>query len=114
MCLKLTTFLCAALIGSATTVHAEGLRSVFDQNVGPNLDGSITYTQNWSAAYLTETFDGVSHIYVRGDGKLGTFHGVLELNCPRADASRWLALGGVLEAGMVPAEAIRGIRQAYC
>lgn len=99
----------------ATSLPADGLDTFYVEEVGPNSDGTLTYTQDWSGAHLTETFGGVHEVFVRGEGKLGSFHGVLELRCANPERSRWLTDSFYhMENDSVPLEAIREIRRLYC
>ena len=98
----------------ATGLAADGLESFYVEEVGPSSDGTLTYTQDWSGAYLTEAFSDVHEVFVRGEGKHGSFHGVLELRCLEPDRSQWLTQS-VYHMGndRVPLEAIREIRRLY-
>ncbi|MEO9517678.1 MAG: hypothetical protein ABJH45_17040 [Paracoccaceae bacterium] len=99
----------------ATSLPADGLDTFYVEDVGPSSDGTLSYKQDWSGVYLTETFGGVHEIFVRGDGKHGSFHGVLELRCADPEQSRWLT-DSVYHMGndRVPLAAIREIRRLYC
>lgn len=72
------------------------------------------YSQGWHTDYLREVIKGSHEIYVRGDGKMGDFFGVLGLNSEQAKYSHWLSVGGYLDENSVPIEVIRLIRNTYC
>ncbi len=96
-----------ALTLFAADARAQGMELLFTDEVGG------PYTQDWSAVYLTDT--GAAHeVYVKGDGKLGDFFGVLRLDCATPRFSRWLAVGGYLDPDDVPVEAVRAVRARYC
>ena len=58
--------------------------------------------------------NGSHEIYVRGDGKMVDFFGVLWLDCDQPKNSNWLSVGGYLDETAVPIEVIRLIRKTYC
>ena len=94
------------LVGSAA--HGEGTVFIYEQD----LEG--VFSQAWYAAYL-ERRDGNTHeVYVKGDGKLGDFHGVLYLDCDQPRYSEWIAQGDYLNPSAVPQEAVAAIREKYC
>lgn len=97
-----------------TSAGAEELDTFYEEEIGPNLDGSVTYFQFWSGKHLQNENDDVHEVYIRGDGKLGQFRGILELNCTKSDQSKWLAIGGFLKEDSVPTEAISEVRRQYC
>lgn len=72
------------------------------------------YSQGWHTDYLREVLKGSHEIYVRGDGKMGDFFGILWLDCEEAKYSNWLSVGGYLTQDRVPIEVIRLIRKQYC
>ncbi len=115
MRLFMTSSLFAFLVPLAGSVAAEGLVSVYREELYPaSYDTTLVYSQQWSAAYLTEVFSDVHSIYVGSEGKLSAFHGVLELHCTQPELSRWVATGEVPDENTVPGEAIREIRRLYC
>jgi hypothetical protein len=100
--------LIAAVTLFASDASAQGIELVFTEEVGG------PYTQDWWAAYLTNTGAAAHEIYVKGDGKHGDFFGVLRLDCATPRFSRWLAVGGYLDEDDVPVAAVREIRQRHC
>lgn len=72
------------------------------------------YSQFWHADFADRLGAGGAHIYVRGEGKLGDFIGVLYLDCEQPRFSRWEASDGNLTTQQVPAEVIQVIRLKYC
>ncbi|SPH22511.1 hypothetical protein ASD8599_03255 [Ascidiaceihabitans donghaensis] len=74
----------------------------------------VPYGQNWYAGHADSLGQNSFHIYVRGEGKLGDFYGILYLDCNQAEFSRWDAVGGNIEKADVPNEAIAGIRFSFC
>ncbi|MHA3915315.1 hypothetical protein [Halovulum sp. GXIMD14793] len=96
------------------SADAQELDTFYEEELGPSLDGSVTYFQFWSGKHLQNEYDDVHEVYVRGDGKLGQFRGILELHCAKSDQSKWLAVGGFLKADSVPVEAIAEVRRQYC
>lgn len=72
------------------------------------------YSQGWHTDHLREVSPGRHEIYVRGDGKMGDFFGVLWLDCVEARFTNWLSVGGYRNESDVPVDAIRLIRETYC
>lgn len=104
--IKLAFTLAALTLGSAATAHE--LQFVYEQD----LEG--VYSQSWSVMALDNPFADKHEVYVKGDGKLGDFFGVLYVDCSAPQFSRWLAQGGFLTADSVPAAVIRIIRARTC
>ena len=71
------------------------------------------YSQEWQTDHLREVSPGRHEIYVRGDGKMGDFFGVLWLDCVEARFSNWLSVGGYLNESHVLVDAIRLIRETH-
>ncbi len=92
----------------ATPAAADALEFVYEQE----LEG--VYSQSWFTMHLTNTYADKHEVYVKGDGKLGDFFGVLYLDCSTPQFSRWLAVGGIVDADDVPIEVIRVIRERDC
>lgn len=115
MRLFMASSLFAFMVPLAGSVAAEGLVSVYREELYPaSYDTTLVYSQQWSAAYLTEVLSDVHSIYVGSEGKLTAFHGVLELHCTQPELSRWVATGEIPDESTVPGEAIREIRRLYC
>ncbi|WP_143093018.1 hypothetical protein [Celeribacter neptunius] len=75
------------------------------------------YEQYWTAQELTaqDTYAGQPRrLYVEGQGKLGAFHGVLNLDCDTPRFSTWLAQSEYLSSDAVPVEVINGLRATWC
>jgi len=72
------------------------------------------YGQNWFTTHLTNTYEDKHEVYVKGEGKLGDFYGVLYVDCSEPQFSRWLAVGGFVDKEAVPVEVIRVIRVREC
>ncbi len=104
----------AALV-FATGLAADGLETFYVEEVGPSSDGTLTYTQDWSGAHLINTYADVHEVFVRGEGKHGSFRGVLELRCVDSGQSKWLteSVDG-MRSDQVPLDAVREIRRLYC
>ena len=70
------------------------------------------YSQWWSVINIDmpDLEDGVTTVFVKGDGKLGDFYGNLLVNCTTKTA-RWLLKGGVAE---VPSEVYLRLGKAHC
>lgn len=71
------------------------------------------YFQQWQIDYL-RGYEGQHEIYVRGEGKIGDFFGVLWLDCKEPRYSNWLASDGNVDQSQVPVEVIQRIRKAHC
>ena len=98
----------AAFILSGSAAFGAGVSFLYEQD----LEG--VYSQSWSTAHLGR-FQGNTHeIYVKGEGKLGDFYGVLYLNCDQPKFSKWYASGGYLTPDNVPPQAIAAIKTKYC
>ncbi|WP_417245526.1 hypothetical protein [Celeribacter sp.] len=75
------------------------------------------YEQYWTAQELAvqDAYAGQPHrLYVEGQGKLGEFHGILNLDCKTPQFSTWLAQSDYLSSDAVPAEVINGLRAIWC
>ena len=92
----------------ASAAGANELQFAYEQE----LEG--VYSQSWFTAHLTNTYQDKHEVYVKGEGKLGDFYGVLYVDCAMPQFSRWLAVGGFLDEGDVPAEVIQIIRMQEC
>jgi hypothetical protein len=70
------------------------------------------YSQWWFVVHINNSGsgDGVSTVFVKGDGKSGDFYGNLLIQCSSKTAS-WLLRGGVAE---VPDEVYLRLGKAYC
>lgn len=112
---SLRSFILALCVPLANSVAAEGLETFYVEEIGQSALVPLTYTQTWSGAHLINTYADVHEIFVRGEGKHGDFHGVLELHCVDSQRSKWLtqSVDG-LRGDRVPSEAIQAIRQLYC
>ncbi|MCI2400406.1 hypothetical protein MN188_13490 [Aliiroseovarius sp. N1Y82] len=96
----------STLVGSAA--HADQPVLVYEKIL------DHPYTQSWSTVYLGRISDNQHEVYLRGDGKIGDFFGVLYLDCDEPKYSRWEAQGGMIDTSEVPGQAIVGIRKTYC
>lgn len=75
----------------------------------------MTYVQVWSGTHLTELYEGVHEVFVRGEGKHGDFHGVLKLDCQNPQWSQWRTESiSYMENDSVPSAAMLEIRRLYC
>lgn len=75
------------------------------------------YAQYWTAQELAvqDAYAGQPYrLYVEGQGKLGEFHGILNLDCATPRFSTWLAQSEYLSSDAVPAEVINGLRVIWC
>ncbi len=72
------------------------------------------YYQGWYVLDLGETGDETLDVYVVGEGKMGDFAGVLDVNCVKTTLSKWKATGGFLTEDRVPSRAIIAIRALVC
>lgn len=72
------------------------------------------YTQDWSAALIGTQISGPKTVYVESDGKLGSFYGVLAVDCVAPARSQWLTESKFILEGSVPNEAIIAIRAMVC
>lgn len=97
-----------ALFGLGSALAASEYSYIYTQP----LEG--VYSQGWHSMHLRENNPGRHEIYVRGEGKLGDFFGVLWLDCVEARYSNWLSVGGHLTQDDVPIEAIKKISKAHC
>ncbi|NOE20830.1 hypothetical protein GS634_22090 [Ruegeria atlantica] len=74
------------------------------------------YFQSWRATPEDKAFDEQTdrEVFIRGEGKLGEFFGVLYVDCEQPEYSRWLVSDGFLDPEDVPVQAIRNLRAAIC
>ncbi len=73
------------------------------------------YFQDWTIKYLQNDlypYDKV--LYLFGDGKLGSFAGLLDMNCATPRNSSWIWIGGVLDETNVPGDVIQLARRVFC
>lgn len=96
-------FACVAVAASANTLDL-----FFEEPLGG------VYAQYWSGRVIGPDTVGGVLVYVRGDGKSGDFHGVLNVNCETPARSEWVAVGGVIGPDAVPAPAVDVIRAEAC
>ena len=73
------------------------------------------YKQWWYATQAdNSSYDQAYEVFIRGEVKRGDFFGILRVDCLNAKHSEWLATGGIMSAGAVPARAISELRQQTC
>lgn len=95
-----------------TFFHAEIASSEVDHLLYvQQLEG--VYTQSWFGQQIGQRDEG-HEVYVRAEGKLGDFNGVLFIHCQHPQYSRWISKGGYLTPDHVPAQAIHGVRNLAC
>jgi len=106
-----STIIASVLLLAPTVLAAETILLLHDTE-----DLPPPYSQSWYATMSEYPFGTDPHeVFVRGDGKRGDFFGILQLNCDNPKSSEWVAVGGWLnDPDVVPAKAIRKLRQAAC
>ena len=85
------------------------------------------YKQSWGAQEVFPVFQHEGQpirLYIEGVGKLGDFHGILDLDCANASRSIWVSPDdnfyddneefAYSETDKVPSEVINGIREMWC
>lgn len=74
------------------------------------------YSQEWRATPEDKAFEEQvdREVFIRGEGKLGEFFGVLYVDCEQPKYSRWLVSDGFLDPEDVPPQAIKNLRTAIC
>ena len=96
------------ILFSASPAFSESLSLMFEQKL------DHPYSQSWYAKYLSDEFSNTHEIYIKGEGKIGSFFGVLYLDCDQPKYSRWEAQGGMLTGKDVPAQVIATVRDSFC
>lgn len=101
----------ASLISMALPANAESFLLLHD-----TYDLHPPYSQDWYATtedYLVADSGG-HDVLIRGDGKHGSFFGLLRVNCEEPHYSRWLFEEGMIDSNRVPRRAISKLRRTLC
>ena len=102
---KLALF--AIMITSAKEAVSQPMQLEYRQDIE-------MYHQDWTIKYIQNDlypYDKV--LYIFGDGKLGAFAGLLDMNCATPRNSSWIWIGAGYTT-RVPADVIDLARKVYC
>lgn len=108
MRLRSKTTISLVLSAMAIPAFGENPTMVFEQKL------DHPYSQIWYSKHLSDLHSNTHEIYIKGEGKTGSFFGVLYLDCNQPRYSRWEAQGGMLTDKDVPAQVIAAVRSDSC